>query len=78
MDKRLQAIAENFDKMKIGVDEPFKFNCTMCGKCCKGRIDILLNPKDVFDLAKELNMAPIQVIEKYCEVYVGNLPVFLS
>ena len=72
MDKRLQAIAENFDKMKIGVDEPFKFNCTMCGKCCKGRTDILLNPKDVFNLAKELNMAPIQVIEKYCEVYVGE------
>ena len=72
MDKRLQAIAENFDKMKIGVDEPFKFNCTMCGKCCKGRTDILLNPKDVYNLAKELDLAPMQVIEKYCEVYVGQ------
>lgn len=72
MDKRLQIIAENFDKMKIGVDEPFKFSCTMCGKCCKGRTDILLNPKDMFNLAKELDMTPMQVIEEYCEVYVGE------
>ena len=49
MDKRLQTIAENLNKMKIGLDEPFKFNCTMCGKCCKCRTDILLNPKDVFN-----------------------------
>lgn len=34
MDKRLKEIVDNFDSMKIGVDEPFRFHCTMCGKCC--------------------------------------------
>lgn len=31
MDTRLKEIVDNFEKMKIGVDEPFKFHCTMCG-----------------------------------------------
>ena len=29
MDHRLKDIAENLDRMTIGVDEPFKFNCDM-------------------------------------------------
>lgn len=72
MDKRLKYIHDNFDQMKIGPDEPFKFNCTMCGRCCRNREDILLNPKDVYNLAKELYMEPYAVIERYCEVYVGH------
>lgn len=72
MDKRLKHIQENFDQMKIGADEQFKFNCTMCGKCCWNREDILLNPKDVYNLAKELDMEPFEVIKKYCEVYIGH------
>ena len=28
MDTRLKEIVDNFEKMKIGVDEPFKFHCT--------------------------------------------------
>ncbi len=72
MDKRLQHICENYDKLKIGVDEPFKFNCTMCGKCCVGREDILLNAQDVFRLSKELDIHPKDFIKKYCEVYIGN------
>ena len=43
MDNRLQEIADNLDKMAIGVDEPFQFHCDMCGKCCIHREDILLN-----------------------------------
>ena len=29
MDKRLKEIVDNFDSMKIGVDEPFRFHCTI-------------------------------------------------
>lgn len=71
MDKRLQHIVDNYDSLKIGVDEPFKFNCTICGKCCVGREDILLNAQDVFRLSKELNIHPKEFIKKYCEVYIG-------
>ena len=58
MDHRLKDIAENLDRMTIGVDEPFKFNCDMCGKCCIHREDILLNAKDIYHMAKELQMEP--------------------
>lgn len=53
MDERLKNIVDNFEAMKIGVDEPFPFHCTMCGKCCINREDILLTPKDIYNMAKE-------------------------
>ena len=72
MDKRLQYIAENLDSMLIGVDEPFKFHCDMCGKCCINREDILLNAKDVYNMAKELRMEPVDMVKTYCETYIGD------
>ncbi len=72
MDKRLQYIYENFDKLKIGVDDTFNFRCTMCGNCCRDREDILLSPVDIFNLAKHFNKQPFEIIKSYCEVYIGN------
>ncbi len=72
MDERLQYIAEHLDAMTIGVDEPFKFHCDMCGKCCINREDILLNAKDVYNMAKELQMEPVDMFKKYCETYIGE------
>lgn len=63
---------EQYEKLKIGVDEPFKFHCTMCGNCCRHREDILLNPFDFFRLVKGLEMKPKEVVEKYCECYIGE------
>lgn len=72
MDNRLKTIVDNLDKMKIDLDDTFKFNCTMCGKCCKDREDILLTPRDIFQLAKHLDMPNMDFINKYCEFYLGN------
>lgn len=72
MDKRLQYITENLDSMLIRVDEPFKFHCDMCGKCCINREDILLNAKDVYNMAKELRMEPVDMVKTYCETYIGD------
>lgn len=72
MDQRLKEIVDNFDKIKIGLDTPFKFHCTQCGKCCINREDILMNPMDLFRAAKELNMDPHGFIEQYCETYLGR------
>lgn len=71
MDERLKDIVENLDSMKIGLDEPFKFHCDMCGKCCIHREDILLSPKDIYNMSKELGIKPEELFERYCEVYVG-------
>ena len=72
MDNRLKTIVDNLDKMKIGLDDTFKFNCTMCGKCCKDREDILLTPRDVFHIAKQVDMLIGDFVKKYCDVYVGE------
>lgn len=72
MDKRLQQIAENFDNMKIGLDDKFRFSCKQCGKCCTEREDILLTPFDLFRLSKKLNMTPNDFVEKYGETYIGD------
>ncbi len=78
MNARMKNILSEFEKNQLGPDEPFRFHCTMCGKCCINREDILLNPRDMYDLAKELKMTPHEVMDTYCETYIGSdsrLPV---
>ena len=65
-------IVENLDKYRIGIDDVFAFKCRECGKCCRGREDILLNSRDVYNIATALEMTHEQVIETYCEVYIGG------
>ena len=70
-DPRLVEIVENRDQYKIGLDDTFTFGCKMCGKCCTNREDIMLTPRDVFRMAKELQMSMQDFIQKYCESYIG-------
>ena len=44
----------------------------MCGKCCIEREDILLNPKDVYRMSKELGITPPQLAKQYGDVYIGH------
>lgn len=70
MDK-MKYMAENINNMLIGVDDTFKFHCTQCGKCCINRDDILLNPKDLYKISRELNITINELIKRYCDVYIG-------
>lgn len=72
MDKRLQSIMQKMDLMKLGLDDTFHFGCRQCGKCCINREDILLNAKDMYNLCKALNLTAEQVVQQYCEVYIGH------
>lgn len=72
MDERMQGILQSFENQRIGVDELFKFHCKMCGKCCIHREDILLNPRDVYNMAKELKISTEELLKQYCEVYIGQ------
>ncbi len=72
MDKRLQEIMDNYEKMKIGLDDSFRFHCTMCGKCCRNREDIILNPFDVYRMAKDLKMHPAEMFTAYCDTFLGH------
>lgn len=72
MDERLKYIAENYEQMKIGPDDPFHFCCKECGKCCIHREDILLSPHDLFRAARELGMTTVEFYNQYCEGYIGQ------
>lgn len=71
MDERLKEIAEDFDRFSIGIDDSFNFKCRSCGKCCRNRHDILLNPRDLFRISMHLELLPRDVVAKYCETYIG-------
>ena len=72
MDARLKHIVDNLDELTLGLDDTFQFHCTMRGKCCINREDILLNPKDVYKLSKELNLTIKDFFGTYCETYIGD------
>lgn len=72
MDNRTKEILEDFNSRSLDLDDKFRFHCTMCGSCCVEREDILLNPLDIFKLAKELKMSCFDVIKTYCESYLGK------
>jgi len=72
LSNHLQEIVENIDKYRIGLDDVFTFKCRSCGKCCKNREDIILNSRDVYNIATALELTHEQVIEKYCDTYIGH------
>ena len=65
-------VVETIMKGALKPGEPFKFRCLQCGSCCRNREDILLNPYDLNRIAKELEMSPEEVVDKYCLTYVGD------
>jgi len=65
-------LIDNFSKYRIGLDDMFAFKCRGCGNCCKNREDIMLTSRDLNNIAAVLRMAHNEVIEKYCEVYIGQ------
>lgn len=68
----LQEIADHIDQMTVSLNDTFQFHCTQCGKCCIHREDILLSPYDLYKIARELQLEPIEVCKRYCESYIGN------
>jgi len=70
--EQMQDLHDNMDSYRIGLDEPFAYRCRMCGRCCLGREDILLTPRDLFRAAKHLGMAPDAFVNRYCECYLGE------
>lgn len=72
MDETLKEILESQHLRLIELDDTFQFKCRGCGKCCKEREDIILNPRDIFRIAKYLNLSHEQLIEKFCDRYIGS------
>ena len=62
----------DLESMTIGLDDTFKFHCDQCGKCCTHREDIILSPMDIFKMAQELKMTPVEFYHKYCVFNIGE------
>ena len=65
----IKELKEQLGYEEIGLDDTFVFHCTQCGKCCIHRDDILLSPKDLFNIAKKFQITPENALEQYCENY---------
>ena len=63
MSNSREEMVNNIDKYLIGLDDTFSFKCRGCGKCCKNREDILLNTRDLFNIAATLKLTICQVLE---------------
>lgn len=59
------------DTELIDIDDTFDFQCQQCGQCCMNRKDIVMNPFDVYQIAKHEQMSPEDVIDKYMIVDLG-------
>ena len=66
------ALFRDLESMTIGLDDTFKFHCDQCGKCCTHREDIILSPMDIFKMAKELKMTPVEFYNEYCVFNIGE------
>lgn len=62
----------DLESMTIGLDDTFKFHCDQCGKCCTNREDIILSPMDIFKMAKEMKIRPVDFYNKYCVFNIGD------
>ena len=72
MKDNMKKTIEMVKKNQLNEDDYFEFGCLQCGECCRNRHDILLNPYDLFRIAKYLKKTISDVIDKYCEVYIGK------
>ena len=71
---------QNIESLTVGLDDTFTFHCTQCGKCCIHRTDIILSPRDIFKMAKELNLSNADFLRKYCSMHIGptsRIPVIM-
>ena len=66
------ASMEEFSSQLLDLDGEFRFKCRKCGKCCKHQNTILFTARDIFNIAKKLNMSTEDVINEYAETYIGS------
>lgn len=70
--QRMKEIINMFLNNALGPEDTFEFSCDRCGRCCRNREDILLSPHDLYRIARYLHKTPKEIVETYCEWYIGE------
>ena len=76
----IKEITKDNNVQIIDVNDTFKFKCQQCGQCCMHRDDIIVNPFDVYNGAKYLNITPEDFVIKYLNAELGaksKIPMLL-
>lgn len=60
------------ERNRLGLDDRFRFACDTCGGCCREQEDLLLNPYDIFRMAKHLEITPDEWIDLYGRCHIGS------
>lgn len=72
---------EVFSSNELGREDRFKFECKMCGRCCKRRSEpIVVNGFDVYRFSEALNMPLRDSLRLNCEMNIGDsshIPIFV-
>lgn len=63
---------EEIERQLMDLDSEFRFKCRKCGKCCKHQNTIQFNSRDIFHIARKLQITPEEVINEYAETYIGS------
>lgn len=71
MDERMRRAIEGMENRKLSMEDKMPFTCTRCGGCCVHQEELLVNPLDIFLMAKEMGLSMRQWMEKYAECYIG-------
>ena len=69
---REEMMLHNIQTNTVGLDDTFKFHCDQCGKCCTYRDDIILSPMDIFKMARELKITPVDFYHESCVFNIGE------
>lgn len=69
--REAEKLTRQLEAAALGPDDTFAFSCDRCGRCCREREDILLNPGDLFRIAKFLGKTPREIVDTFCEEYIG-------
>lgn len=74
----MEKAREALNTGKAEKTDTYTFSCNQCGKCCEKNTGILLTPKDIFGIAYKMNIPVDDIINVYCDRYIGSgskLPV---
>ena len=78
--KTLKSHLQSHNIEFIDQEDSIDFQCQQCGRCCRNRNDLILNPFDVYKGAKYLNITPMEFLEKYTLPSLGGtskIPIVL-